>query len=33
MGVDPSLTLDQELASINTATEYPWRDYYEAFAA
>jgi hypothetical protein len=33
MGVDPSLTLDQELASINTATEYPWRDYCEAFAA
>ena len=33
MGVDPSLTLAQELASINAATEYPWRDYCEAFAA
>ena len=33
MGVDPSLTLAQELASITAATEYPWRDYCEAFAA
>jgi hypothetical protein len=33
MGVDPTLTLPQELAAISTATEYPWRDYCEAFAA
>jgi hypothetical protein len=33
MGVDPSLPLAQELATINTATEYPWREYCEAFAA
>jgi hypothetical protein len=33
MGADPSLTLPQELASITTATAYPWRDYCEAFAA
>ncbi|MGE0447542.1 MAG: hypothetical protein AB7P99_20130, partial [Vicinamibacterales bacterium] len=33
MGADPSLDLVQELATIDTSTEYPWRDYCEAFAA
>jgi hypothetical protein len=33
MGLDPSLTLAQELAAITGATAYPWRDYCEAFAA
>ena len=33
MGVNPALSLPDELALIDTATEYAWRDYCEAFAA
>jgi hypothetical protein len=33
MGADPSLDLAQELATIDATTNYPWRDYCEAFAA
>jgi hypothetical protein len=33
MGVNPALSLPDELALIDDATAYPWRHYCEAFAA
>ena len=32
MGVNPALSLADELALIGTDTAYAWRDYCEAFA-
>jgi len=32
MGINPALSLADELASIGTGTTYAWRDYCEAFA-
>ena len=32
MGVDPTLPLAAELATIDGNTRYPWREYCEAFA-